>query len=103
MKQKENDFRLFENVEKDLTDDFGNWEVKDDGGIIYHGTAIAARDFPGNGLAWQSLTYMLSKGWGKHSKDAVDYYFAYLKALSNAGYKSLTIDLTNINKFRLEK
>lgn len=81
-----------------FTDNFGKWEVKDDGRLIYHGEGIAERDFPPSCLMGQNLTHMLSKHWGEHSKDAVDYYFAYLRALRNAGYKSLTIDLTNIHK-----
>lgn len=94
---------LDEELKDVFTDDFGNWEVKDDGELLYHGSAIGARDFPPNGLAWPNLTHMLSRVWGEHSKDAVDYYFAYLRALRNAGYKSLTIDLKNIHDFKLEK
>lgn len=93
---------LDEELKDVLTDDFGNWEVKDEGTLIYHGNAIAQRELPPNDLVFQNLTHMFSKHWGEHSKDAVDYYFAYLKALSNAGYKSLTIDLTNIHKFTIK-
>lgn len=103
MKQKENGFHPLEDVEKDLTDDFGNWEVKDDGEIIYHGTVIGTKSIPSQNLICENITHMLSKHWGEHSKDAVDYYFAYLRALQNAGYKSLTINLTNIHNFKLEK
>lgn len=103
MKQKENVFHSLEDVEKDLTDDFGNWEVKDDGEIIYHGTAIGVKSIPSQNLICENLTHMFGKHWGKDSKDAVDYYFAYLKALQNAGCKSLTIDLANVHNFKLEK
>lgn len=33
---------LDEELKDVFTDDFGNWEVKDDGELIYHGTAIGA-------------------------------------------------------------
>lgn len=94
---------LDEELKDVFMDDYGNWEVKDDGEIIYHGSAIGPRNILPNGLDRSNLTHMLSKVWDKHPKDAIDYYFAYLKALRNAGYKSLSIDLTNIHEFKLEK
>lgn len=82
---------------------FGNWEVKDDGEILYHGSEIAIKEIPVIGLENAHLTQMLSKFRGVKSDDAVEFYFAYLEALKNAGYKSLTIDLTHIHNIKFEK
>ena len=91
------------NAEEILTQDFGNWEVKDDGEILYRGSEIAIKEIPAIGLRNEHLTQMLGKFRGRKSEDAAEFYFAYLQALNNAGYKSLTIDLTQIHNIKIEK
>lgn len=86
-----------------LNPQFGNWEVTDDGEILYHGSEITIKEIPAIGLENVHLTQMLSKFRGGKSDDAAEYYFAYLQALKNAGYKSLTIDLTHIQNIKFEK
>ena len=82
---------------------FGNWEVKDDGEILYHGSEIAVKEIPAIGLENTHLTQMLSKFRGGKNDDAAEFYFAYLEALKKAGYQSLTIDLTRIHNIKFEK
>ena len=45
--------------------------------------------------SFTTLTDMFKKFKPEDSKDALDFYFAYITALRNAGYKSLTINLNN--------
>lgn len=90
-------------AEEVLTPNFGNWEVKDDGSMLYHGTEIPRSQILVSELETLHLTQMLSKFRGSKSDDAAQYYFAYLQALRNAGYKSVTIDLTHIHNIKLEK
>lgn len=82
---------------------FGNWEVKADGEILYHGSEISIKEIPAIGLENAHLTQMLSKFRGGKSEDAAEFYFAYLKALKKAGYKSLTIDLSHSHNIKFEK
>lgn len=82
---------------------FGNWEVKDDGEILYHGSEIAVKEIPAIRLGNAHLTQKLSKFRGGKNDDAAEYYFAYLQALRNAGYKSMTIGITNIHNIKFEK
>lgn len=90
-------------VEEIFSPQFGNWEVRDDGEILYHGNEIAIKEIPAIGLGNAHLTHMLSKFRGGKSDDAAEFYFAYLQALRNAGYKSLTIDLAHIYNIKFEK
>lgn len=94
---EDNTFRLFDDVEKDLTPNFGNWEVKDNGDLLYHGKALATKEFPIDCIKTNGITAMMQKHWGEYAKDGVDFYFAYLEAMRRAGYQSLTIDLTCIH------
>lgn len=82
---------------------FGNWEVKEDGEIIYHGNEIGPHDILPDELEDAHLTHLIGKFRDSKSDDAAHCYFAYLQALRNAGYKSLTIDLQNIHNFKFEK
>ena len=90
-------------VEKDLIPNFGNWEVKADGDLLYHGSEIAIKEIPAMELESEHLTHMLSKFRESKSKDAADFYFSYLHALKHAGYKSITIDLSHIHNIKFEK
>ena len=90
-------------VEEIFNPQFCNWNVKDDGEILYHGSEIAIKGIPAIGLENAHLTQMLSKFRGGKSDDAAEFYFAYLEALKKAGYKSFTIDLTNIHNIKFEK
>mgnify|MGYP007069951139 FL=1 len=87
-----------------MCNNFGNWETKDDGEIVYKGTAIASpKTIPVSDLPiMTNLSHMLSKFQTDGCEDGVNFYFAYLTALRNAGYKELTIDLSNIHKISVK-
>lgn len=86
-----------------LTPNFGNWEVQEDGTLLYHGTEIGIKEIPANGLEYENLPQMLGKFRGGKSEDAASFFFAYLEALKKAGYQSLTIDLNHIHNIKFEK
>lgn len=95
MDNQSNGLHLFENVEKDLSNDFGNWEVKDDGGMTYHGNSLHNfTEVNASQLKSIDLAHMMSRSLD-NLKDSKDFFFAYLTALRNAGFKTLTIDLNN--------
>ena len=99
MSNKEN-----RNEEGVFTDNFGNWEVKDNGDIVYKGTAISSpKLIPVADLVGRmNLTHMLGKFRPQDSEDGINFYFAYLKALQFAGNKTLTIDLGHIHNFTVK-
>ena len=44
------------------------------------------------------LVQQMSKSRNEEEKEAnAEFYFAYIEALRNAGYKKMTIDVTNIH------
>ncbi|KWW27456.1 MAG: hypothetical protein AUK64_2178 [bacterium P201] len=92
------------NEEGVFTDNFGNWEVRENGELVYNGTAIASPNtFPVADLVSRlNLTHMLGKFQTKDGEDGINFYFAYLKALRVAGYKNLTIDLDHIHNFTIK-
>ena len=86
---------VFDDIEEVHSPQIGEWEVKSDGGLIYHGDSIRSfRKADASQLKNVDIIHLMSRGWSNY-KDAIDGLFAYLNALRNAGYKSLTIDLTN--------
>lgn len=87
-------------VEEVLIPDFGNWEVKDDGGMLYCGTKIGIKEIPASCLKNEHLTQMLGKF---AEEESAQFYFAYLQALKNAGFKSMTIDLAQIHNIKFEE
>jgi len=101
-KRFENSSPQLDDLEKELLQDFGNWELTEDGSIIYNGKAIGYKKISQEDLADIGLTHMLQKGWSGNEKDAKDFYFVYLEALRRAGYKEFTIDLNDIHKFDIK-
>ena len=91
------------NEDEIFTPQFGNWEVQEDGNLLYHGTELGIKEIPANALENESLTQMFGKFRGGKSEDAANFFFAYLEALKKAGYLSLMIDLTNIHNIKFEK
>lgn len=92
-----NSWKLFDNVEEDLKDNFTWWIVDERGNITYKGHT-------GVYISIESLTSgnMLSHIFSKvrNETEALansEFYFAFLKALENAGYKRIIIDVTNIH------
>ncbi len=88
------EFRLFdEGWESDLNSDFGNWEVKDDGTLLYHGTEVKCfKEVDGSKLSCIDPIHVMSRVWTDY-KDALNFFYAYLQASKNAGYQTLTINL----------
>ena len=82
-----------ENIDEILTD-FGNWEVKDGGSLSYKGKMAFCKNFGTMQPTDIDLYHVMSKGWLDY-KEAIDFFFAYLQAAKNAGYKSIIIDLSN--------
>lgn len=95
-------FRLFEDVEADLTSTYGNWEVKEDGGLLYHGSGIkAVEEVDASQLKNIDLVHLMNKKWNDY-KEANDFFLAYLEALRLAGFHTLTINLNNHNLSKVE-
>ncbi|MCR4613453.1 MAG: hypothetical protein K5778_05575 [Bacteroidaceae bacterium] len=91
----EDDFRLFEDVEKDLSPIYGNWEVKENGNLVYNGNGIASiKEIDKTQLPSIDVFHVMNKVW-KNSEDARNFFLSYMVALRNAGYKTLSIDLQN--------
>lgn len=92
-----------ENLEDALCPNYGNWQLTDDGEIVYQGQEIGyeGRIIPVGELSNVHLTHMLGKFRGGQSDDAAQYYFVYLEALRRAGFKKLTIDLDNIHNISI--
>lgn len=87
-------FRLFDDVENDLHQ-FKYWDVDSDGNIKYLGytkTQINKDQLTKGNLLTHYLMKDLDDGASK------EFYFAFVQALRNAGYTSMTIDLTDIFK-----
>lgn len=91
------DFKLFENIEEDLSPIYSSaWEVMDDGCICYKGHPKFVID--AKSLAHgNKLTEVLSKVLDKGNATAL-FYFAFMQALKNAGYSTITIDLNGLHK-----
>lgn len=88
------EFRLFDDVENDLHQ-FKYWDVDSDGNIKYLGhtkTPISKDQLTKGNLLTHYLMNKLEDG------ASAEFYFAFIQALRNAGYTSMTIDLTDIFK-----
>lgn len=73
------------------------WSVDEHGNISYkgHSKAFISSENLTNG---NQLTHQMSRLRSEEEKEAnAEFYFAYLEALRNAGYKKITIDVTNIH------
>lgn len=89
--------KLFEDLYGDLTPLYSSaWEVMDDGCICYKGHSGFVIE--SNALTHGNrLTEILSKTL--EIEDATShFYFAFVQALKNAGYSTITIDLDDLHK-----
>lgn len=88
-------WKLFDNLENDLSDNLKWWDIDENGNIQYKGgtqSSINASDL----TKCNYLTHVLKKVRSDAEKDAnAEFYYAYLWALKNAGFKKVTIDLCN--------
>lgn len=88
-------WRLFDDLENDLSDSLNWWNVDPKGNIQYKGgtkSSIKAGDL----TKCNYLTHILKKVRPDAEKNAnAEFYFAYLRALKNAGFKKITIDVCN--------
>ena len=91
----ETSFQLFEDLEKDLSPIYGNWEVKENGNLVYNGDGNRSiNEIEQSQLPSIDLVHVISKAW-KNYEDAQNFFLAYLEALRNAGHNKITIDLQN--------
>lgn len=91
-------YNPMDNVEETLLEkSLKWWNVDEHGNISYNGhtkTVISSNDLA-NG---NQLVQQMSKSRNEEEKEAnAEFYFAYIEALCNAGYKKMTIDVTNIH------
>ena len=91
-------WKLFNNLEEDLKDEFTWWRVDEYGNISYKGHAHFDIDID-NLRIGNKLTHIFSKV--RDEKEVLansEFYFAFMKAVKNAGYTNITIDVTNLHK-----
>lgn len=90
------DFKMFEDIEEDLSPIYSSaWEVMDNGRICYKGHSGFVIE--ANALtSGNRLTEVLSKVF-EIDNATTQFYFAFMQALKNAGYSSITIDLSNLH------
>lgn len=87
------DFSIFDDIEEALKP-FKWWKVDEKGNITYLGSP--KREIPAEKLTHRNwLSHLLSKKLDENA--ASEFYFAFLTALRNAGYSSLTIDTHDIH------
>lgn len=73
------------------------WTVDESGNISYKGHSKAFISSE-NLTTENQLTHQMSRLRSEEEIGAnAEFYFAYLEALRNAGYKKITIDVTNIH------
>lgn len=85
--------QLYEDIEKTLNDDFTWWDVDKDGNITYKGhtkTFIDATRLTESTLLYHTLTRVRN---GAEKEANSEFFFAYMRALKNAGYKKIVIDV----------
>lgn len=95
-------FNQFEDIEGDLTPKYSSaWDVKPDGCICYKGHSRFVIE--ANALTCGNrLTEVLSKIL-EINNATTQFYFAFMQALKNAGYTSITIDLNNLHRSIIAK
>ncbi len=90
-------WKLFENIEEDLSDKLKWWEVDENGNINYKGftkTSIPVSEWEKSNV----LTHNMKKDRAKGEEKAnAEFYYAFMQAVKNAGYKKITIDVCNIH------
>lgn len=93
----EQGWKLFDDLEKDLEDNLKWWDVDENGNIQYKGStksSISADQL----TQCNYLTHVLTRVRPDAEKDAnAEFYFAYLRALKNVGFKKITIDVCNLH------
>lgn len=88
-------WRLFDDLENDLSDSLNWWDVDPKGNIQYKGGTKSTIKV-GDLAKYNYLTHILKKVRSDAEKNAnAEFYFAYLRALKNAGFKKITIDVCN--------
>lgn len=91
------DSKLNDDLEDIFTPNYSSaWEVSDDGCICYKGHSGFVIE--ANALTrGNRLTEVLSKIL-EFDNATTQFYFAFMQALKNAGYSSITIDLNDLHK-----
>ena len=98
VEKNKNEFRIFDDMEDALEDNFEFWEVDEEGNITSKSSTYEIPKERLDELNW--LSHILQKNEKSREKE---FYFAYIKALKNAGYKSIVIDLNDINNLEITK
>ena len=97
VEENKNEFRIFDDMEGALKDNFEFWEVDEEGNITCKSHTYEISKERLGEMNW--LSHMLKKNEKSKEKE---FYFAYIKALKNAGYKSIVIDLNDITKLEIK-
>lgn len=98
VEKNKNEFRIFDDMEDALEDNFEFWEVDEEGNITSKSSTYEIPKERLDEMNW--LSHILQKNEKSREKE---FYFAYIKALKNAGYKSIVIDLNDINNLEITK
>ena len=88
------EFRPFDDIDGDLRNEFKFWNVTEQGDVTLKDRRdihISSSDL----LNQNWLNHILRKqGYHANTRDdLIEFYFAFTKALLNAGYKSITLNL----------
>lgn len=93
----EQGYNPLENIDETLSDDFKFWTVSEKGDIgrpDRREVIISAEEL----LDTNWLSHEISKERILNSKAAeAEFYFVFMKALRNAGYKRITLDVEDIH------
>ena len=98
VEKNKNEFRIFNDMEDALEDNFEFWKVDEEGNITSKSSTYEISKERLDEMNW--LSHILQKNEKSREKE---FYFAYIKALKNAGYKSIVIDLNDINNLEITK
>lgn len=95
MKNEQGESHPFDDIENDLAPNFEFWTISDKGDILYKGRdyiSIPSEDL----LSMNWLSQEIKKERSPNSKSAEsEFYFVFIEALRRAGYKTITIDVTD--------
>ena len=92
-----NEINVTDDMDAVLMDTFEFWEVSEDGNITCKSHTYEIPKERLGEMNW--LSHILQKNEKSKEKE---FYFAYIKALKNAGYNSIVIDLNDINKLEIK-
>lgn len=84
-------------IEGVLDDSFQYWEVDEKGNITFKDPVNPMFISSDRLLEINWLTQELGKDRNTNYQAEIEFYFAYLQALRNAGVNQITISTTNIN------